>query len=287
MKEELAYLHKRLLDQEDRVVDEVRVLQDPSYLHTLEQAGFTEEDVRSSRTAFFRFLVDSITQENQDLMKEYREWLMHAGSLGLKKGVPLPETVRNLSRFRDVIMDFLAEELKGHELAAITMVDVSRRVNVLMDEMIYYFHQVYMSHHRHLLNLSNTDFKELSVPVVPVSDDVAVLPLIGEIDTDRASLIMEVALEKSLSYKVKHLIMDTSGVPMIDTMVAHHIVQIVTALELVGVDAQLTGIRPEIARTLVDLGVRFENIRTESNLKKALSKIGFAKSTAPAKLSHL
>ncbi|MFE7083555.1 STAS domain-containing protein [Priestia megaterium] len=111
---------------------------------------------------------------------------------------------------------------------------------------------------------------ELSSPVIIIKKDVALLPLVGDIDTARAKMILESTLQQCAEKHIAYLYIDLSGVVMVDTMVAHQIFQLIDALNLLGVKSTLSGIRPEVAQTAIQLGLSFKNIRIKSNLEQAL-----------------
>ncbi|MDO6851813.1 STAS domain-containing protein [Priestia megaterium] len=111
---------------------------------------------------------------------------------------------------------------------------------------------------------------ELSIPVVRITKEIGVIPLVGEIDTHRAQILMENALKQGDTYKLSWLIIDLSAVPIIDTMVADQLFKVVAALKLIGIDVVLSGIRSEIALTMVQLGVKLNDIVTFNSLYGAL-----------------
>lgn len=99
------------------------------------------------------------------------------------------------------------------------------------------------------------------------------MPLVGDIDTARAKIILENTLNQCSQKGVQHLCIDLSGVVIIDTMVAHQIFDLVTSLRLIGVETTISGIRPEIAQTAVQLGLPFNEFRTASSLAHALDRM--------------
>jgi len=111
---------------------------------------------------------------------------------------------------------------------------------------------------------------ELSIPVVRITKEIGVIPLVGEIDTHRAQILMENALKQGNTYKLSWLIIDLSAVPIIDTMVADQLFKVVAALKLIGIDVVLSGIRSEIALTMVQLGVKLNDVVTFNSLYGAL-----------------
>jgi rsbT co-antagonist protein RsbR len=122
--------------------------------------------------------------------------------------------------------------------------------------------------------------QELSAPIVPIHEGVLVLPLVGAVDSRRASQIMESALEQIVTYQADVLILDITGVPVVDTGVANYILQMARAVTLLGSRVILVGIGAEIAQTIVQLGVELRDMTTLANLQAgiafALAQQGFA-----------
>ncbi len=112
--------------------------------------------------------------------------------------------------------------------------------------------------------------RELSVPVLAISDQTLVMPLIGALDTSRLLMLQEQALQTLEQMRVRHLILDITGVPVVDTQVAQGLLSVVQAARLLGVEVRLVGIRPEVAQTIVGLGLDLTRVRTYRDLRMAL-----------------
>ncbi|TDK59444.1 STAS domain-containing protein [Bacillus salipaludis] len=112
--------------------------------------------------------------------------------------------------------------------------------------------------------------QELSAPLIPVFDNISVMPLVGTIDTERAKKIMENLLEGVVKFRSQVVLIDITGVPVVDTMVAHHIIQASEAVRLVGAQCIIVGIRAEIAQTIVTLGINLDQVMTKSSLQKGI-----------------
>ena len=115
--------------------------------------------------------------------------------------------------------------------------------------------------------------RELSSPVVPIYEGVLIMPLIGTIDSYRAGQIMEAALERIVAYQAEFLILDITGVPMVDTSVANHLLQMARAVMLLGARVVLVGIGAEIAQTMVQLGLDMSAITTMANLQAGIAYV--------------
>jgi rsbT co-antagonist protein RsbR len=111
---------------------------------------------------------------------------------------------------------------------------------------------------------------ELSTPILEVWDGVLALPLIGVVDSKRSSQVMETLLDSVVRMKARYVILDVTGVDVLDTATADHLLKIVRAVELLGTRCVLSGVRPSVAQTLVELGVSFGKLVTLRNLKHGL-----------------
>ncbi len=122
------------------------------------------------------------------------------------------------------------------------------------------------------VSLQKIALQELSASLIPVFEKISVMPLVGTIDTERAKLIMENLLQGVVKHRAEVVLLDITGVPVVDTMVAHHIIQAADAVRLVGAKCMLVGIRPEIAQTIVTLGINLNDFTTTSTLQKGVEQ---------------
>jgi rsbT co-antagonist protein RsbR len=141
-----------------------------------------------------------------------------------------------------------------------------------MDEVILRFIEATHKYPQTVLKAQQATINELSAPVILLSNHQGLLPLIGDIDTSSAKMILEKTLKHCSQRGIHHLFVDLSGVAMIDTMVAHQLFQLLNALKLIGVKITLSGIRPGIAQTAVQLGLSFQETEVRSNLAQALEQ---------------
>lgn len=113
--------------------------------------------------------------------------------------------------------------------------------------------------------------KQLSAPLLPVHDGILVMPLIGYIDSARSAQIMEELLTSVHKYQANFVIIDITGVPIVDTAIANNLIQAAQAVSLLGAQCVLVGISPEVAQTLVQLGVDLSQLATRSNLQAGIA----------------
>jgi rsbT co-antagonist protein RsbR len=112
---------------------------------------------------------------------------------------------------------------------------------------------------------------ELSTPVVKLWDGILALPMIGTLDSERTQIVMESLLQRILETASEVAIIDITGVPTVDTLVAQHLLKTVAAAKLMGVECIISGIRPQIAQTIVHLGVELGDVVTKANLADAFA----------------
>jgi len=122
------------------------------------------------------------------------------------------------------------------------------------------------------VSLQRIALQELSASLIPVFKKISVMPLVGTIDTERAKLIIENLLEGVVKQRAEVVLLDITGVPVVDTMVAHHIIQAADAVRLIGAKCMLVGIRPEIAQTIVALGIDLNDFTTTSTLQRGMEE---------------
>lgn len=224
----------------------------------------TSDDIfKRTNEQFVQVIFANIQQEHEKTsIEEFTEDL-------LQVGWPLSYITDGLIEFRKGIFNFIlkhADQIDAKKFSQ--MIDY---VDEWIDPIVHQLINEYTGSWEHILNLQRVALQELSAPLIPVIDKISVMPLVGAIDTDRATLIMENLLEGVITHHAEVVLLDITGVPVVDTMVAHHIVKAVDAVRLVGSTCILVGIRPEIAQTIVNLGINLEHFPTKSTLKKGFT----------------
>lgn len=129
---------------------------------------------------------------------------------------------------------------------------------------------VYREKYEEIIDEQRIALKELSTPIIPVFDRVIVIPIVGGIDTERSKQMMENILNVVVKNKPEIILIDITGVPIVDSMVAFHLIQVVNAIHIVGGKSMLVGIKPEVAQTLAKLGVDLSHVVTLGNLQEGI-----------------
>ena len=146
-----------------------------------------------------------------------------------------------------------------------------RDASELLDRLGLYTTEVYQQGREDVIMRQQQDMLELSTPVVKLWDGVLALPLIGTLDSARTQTVMESLLQRIVETGAEVAIVDITGVPTVDTLVAQHLMKTVTAARLMGADCIISGIRPQIAQTIVHLGVELGDVTTKASLADAFA----------------
>ena len=151
--------------------------------------------------------------------------------------------------------------------------------STLVDKMAQFTATTYQRSREDVIQRQQAELLELSTPVVKLWDGVLAVPMIGTLDSNRTQMVMETLLTRIVETGSVLAIIDITGVPTVDTLVAQHLLKTVTAIRLMGADAIISGIRPQIAQTIVHLGIDLQGITTKATLadalKLAMKKAGF------------
>jgi rsbT co-antagonist protein RsbR len=141
----------------------------------------------------------------------------------------------------------------------------------LLDRLALITTETYMAIREELITRQQQEIMELSTPVVKLWDGILALPIIGTLDSGRTQVVMENLLQEVVSTNSKFAIIDITGVPTVDTLVAQHLLKTITAARLMGAECIISGVRPQIAQTIVHLGINLEDVITKAKLSDAFA----------------
>lgn len=144
------------------------------------------------------------------------------------------------------------------------------QASLLLDELGLYTTEVYQKSREAVIARQHREISELSTPVVKLWDGILALPLIGTLDSERTQVVMENMLQTIVDFEAEIAIIDITGVPTVDTLTAQHLLKTIAAARLMGADCIISGIRPQIAQTMVHLGVEL-NVISKATLADAFA----------------
>jgi rsbT co-antagonist protein RsbR len=252
-------------------VDQAALL--TAWLSQLGDAGgrLREAELRSQCAGVLSSLVDAVADGGLDI---------RAGSFA-----PLRETLDGVARSR-AVQGFTPREVatfifslkqplfaRAQAEYASDGARLTREIwllNQLLDELGLYSVEVFQKTREEIIARQQQEISELSTPVVTLWENILALPLIGTLDSARTQVVMENLLQAIVDQQAEIAIIDITGVPTVDTLVAQHLIKTVSAARLMGADCIISGIRPQIAQTMVHLGVEL-NVTTKATLAAALA----------------
>jgi rsbT co-antagonist protein RsbR len=151
------------------------------------------------------------------------------------------------------------------------LAEATWQTSQLIDKLGMHTVKAFQKGREEVIRRQQEEMLELSTPVVKLWDGIIALPMIGTLDSARTQIVMESLLQRIVETGAEIAIIDITGVPTVDTLVAQHLLKTVTAIRLMGADCIISGIRPQIAQTIVHLGVELHGVMTKASLADALA----------------
>jgi rsbT co-antagonist protein RsbR len=223
-----------------------------------------------SRT-FVRLLTAALQQDGDcDLdgpaWAPIREMLTRLSTSRARQGFSGTETATFIFSLKQPLFSALREEYKQDAEGLARDLWTS---SLLLDRLGLFTAETYQKAREEVIQRQQRDLLELSTPVVTLWEGILAIPLIGTLDSERTQVVMESLLERIVETGASIAIIDITGVPTVDTLVAQHLLKTVGAARLMGAECIISGIRPQIAQTIVHLGVDLGDVATKSSLAAA------------------
>ena len=232
-----------------------------------------EDDLREQSRRFLGALRTSLrngggADPGGPAWNEMRELLAELSSARAKQGFTPSETATFVLSLKQPLFSRLRQELaREPERLAEEMWNGT----VLLDKLGLYTTEIYQKSREEVIARQQQDMLELSTPVVQLWQGIVALPLIGTLDSARTQVVMENLLQTIVDTGAGIAIIDITGVPTVDTLVAQHLLKTVAAARLMGAECIISGIRPQIAQTIVHLGVELNDVITKATLADAFA----------------
>jgi len=233
-----------------------------------------EGDLRAQATEFLTLLQQATQSGNtSDIMSptygRVRDMLGDLSRSRGMQGFSPSETAMFVFSMKRPLFARIQKELgsKPDELASTTWAATE-----LLDKLGLYTTEIYQKSRDQVITRQQEELLELSTPVVKLWDGILALPMIGTLDSARTQVVMESLLQRIVETGAEIAIIDITGVPTVDTLTAQHLIKTVTAARLMGADCIISGIRPQIAQTIVHLGVDLASVTTKATLADAFRR---------------
>ncbi|EDM35502.1 positive regulator of sigma-B [Pedobacter sp. BAL39] len=233
----------------------------------------SNEELRYQSEELIDALVSNLSGESfSDLMSE--EWnsvieiLSGISITRARQGFSPRETGNFVFTLKEALLNVLQEEI-GEDSKL--LFEESMKITRLMDNLSVITFETFIKGREEVILRQTDEITEISTPVIRVWDGILALPIIGTLDSARTQVVMENLLQEIVDTGSSIAILDISGVPAVDSLVAQHLIKTVSATRLMGAECIISGIRPEIAQTVVHLGIDLSNIITKASLASALA----------------
>jgi rsbT co-antagonist protein RsbR len=250
------------------------------WLGELKSAGpggdgrISESDLRAQAKEFLTLLRDTLERaDGEDVARgaawaPVRDFLDGVSQSRATQGFTSDQTAAFIFSFKKPLFARLRKELGAD---ADAMADETWAATELLDRLGMHTVKAFQRSRESVIARQQEELLELSTPVVKLWDGVLAVPMIGTLDSARTQVVMEALLQRIVDTGAALAIIDITGVPTVDTLTAQHLLKTVTAARLMGADCIISGIRPQIAQTIVHLGVDLQGVTTKANLADALA----------------
>jgi rsbT co-antagonist protein RsbR len=231
------------------------------------------QDLNAQAQEFLQLLSEVVTSANPEdrgsaPFKALADFLESLSRSRVQQGFSSAETATFIFSVKQPLFSALRTEAGSD---ANLFADEIWTATKLLDELGLITVKAYQRAREDVINRQQQEMLELSTPVVKLWDGILALPMIGTLDSARTQIVMESLLHKIVETGSEIAIIDITGVPTVDTLVAQHLLKTVTAIRLMGADCIISGVRPQIAQTIVHLGVDLQGVTTKANLADALA----------------
>jgi rsbT co-antagonist protein RsbR len=209
--------------------------------------------------------LDDIEGREWDDLRRMLEEFSRARAL---RGMTPTQTATFVFSLKPPLFSHIRQSFNGD---AERQASMTSALNTLLDRFGLFTTEVFQKGREELISRQQQEMLELSTPVVELWDGILALPLIGTLDSARTQVVMESLLQRIVETGSSIAIIDITGVPTVDTLVAQHLLKTVAAARLMGADCIISGIRPQIAQTIVHLGVELQDVVTKATLAAAFA----------------
>jgi rsbT co-antagonist protein RsbR len=247
-----------LRDHREKVVDRWTEL-----VVTGLRGRLSPDEVRHELEDLYSLVIRVLSKADEHAAGELRAALDEMSSTRARNGFTPGQTALGVFSLKDAVYELVADTAE--------LVPEFLTFSRMVDDLGLRTFETYSATREQIIADQSTAMLELSTPVVRLWDGIIAVPLVGTLDSARTQLVMEKLLETLVATGADHAVIDITGVATVDTEVAQHLLKTVNAARLLGAECTISGIRPQVAQTIVSLGIEFGDIATKATLADALA----------------
>lgn len=267
-------LHTFLLDKAWQLTEDWYTALDKSDPHGVYASNDPEtiQTLKRQNYEFHLHFCQVFVEENSVFLSNLENWIVMVAKDEEHLNTPVQYVLREFFQVQEQYLNFVKEFVSLHEgeYSEEIIESWNRIIIKTFAKIMLWFVEENHNYSEQKLQAQQKTINELSSPVITLNRNAGLLPLVGEIDLTRAEWILENTLTKCAEKGYTHLFIDLSGVVKVDQTVANQLFQLIEALKLIGVSTILSGLRPEIAQAVVQLGLSFEDVSITATLSQAI-----------------
>jgi rsbT co-antagonist protein RsbR len=262
---------KRMLDSEvelsERILNEIRL----AYPEISEYRDpHHQEAIKEIFQTLIKFIGKYVQDPVNTVLDEAKNWGESVGIMSVQAGGSLENALSNMTLYKRALWTFIQEEGTKESIHLNLLTKIFIHIDEIFNIIVYGFSHAFTVATEQKIQDTRTSFIRLSIPIVPLFEGLAVLPLVGEIDELRASILIEETLQKSKNLSINKLIVDFSGVYKLDETVVHTLDLLIRSLKLIGITPIITGLRPELSLQFISTGVSLTDIQITGSIEQIL-----------------
>lgn len=245
---------------------------EPGSIYAKNSSPAVEKMLKKQHAFTIQTVISAFLEDGSIFANNLEVWANEVAKSRVELATPVHEVLEALSITRKAIWDTIEQFILEHkEVSTALVLQWSSKYQSTFDLLTNQFTSMYHAYTKEKIHSQEELIQQLSVPVIPITELIGVLPLIGDIDSLRAKLILETVPVRCKEEGIEHLFIDLSGISSIDTMVLHELMKLIKILSFIGIESTISGLSPNTAQMITSLGIKLGKVSTFSTLKQALS----------------
>lgn len=222
-------------------------------------------------TQLVHFVAEYLQTEEPKILTQAEKWGETIGYMSVQNDSTLESTLKNMTAYKEQFWRYLDSQSTDLQMTMTVFTDIALKIDKIFNHIIAGFSHAFTLANEQKIQETKDHYLTFSIPIVPIKNGIAVLPIVGEIDEKRAKVLIEQALTRASKFKLNTLIVDFSGVYKVDEMVVDSLEKLILSLGLIGVKPILTGLRAEMSLSFINAGALMDKVEIKSTVEQVLA----------------